>query len=107
MFSGSAGKNRKPPSTPGFLPTKPQVADAQNRGVVDSSLFFTALPEPLDGSMRQISELSSTPPFSRNETAGRSFVTIQCGRNVWNLPHTTGLSGSLSRFSWFGLALVT
>ena len=40
---GSAGKNRNTPSTPRFLPTKPQVADPCNRGLVDTTRFFTAL----------------------------------------------------------------
>lgn len=74
-----------------FSATKSQVADAQSRGLVDRSRFFTALPESLDGSMRQISEPSSTLPFSCKETAGRNVVTIQCGRHVKNLPHTSGL----------------
>lgn len=47
-----------------ILATKPQVADAQNRGLVDRPRFFTALPESFTGSMRLISEPSSTPPFS-------------------------------------------
>lgn len=44
-FSGSAGKNRKPPSTTRFLATKPQVAEAQNRGLVGQSRFYPALLE--------------------------------------------------------------
>lgn len=39
----SAGKNRELPSAHRFLPTKLQVADAQNRGLFDRSRFFTAL----------------------------------------------------------------
>ena len=49
-----------------------------------------------DGSMRQISEPSSTSPFSCEETAGRSVAVIQCGRHVKNLPHTSGLSAHLA-----------
>lgn len=45
VFSGSAGKNRKPPSTTRFLATKPQVAEAQNRDLVGRFRFFPALPE--------------------------------------------------------------
>lgn len=41
---GSAVKNRKHPSTHRFLPTKLQVADAQNKGLFDRSRFFTAPP---------------------------------------------------------------
>ena len=44
-----------------------------------------------DGSMRQISEPSSTSPFSCKETAGRSVAVIQCGRHVMYLPDTSGL----------------
>lgn len=36
----SVGKNRKPPSTTRFLATKPQVAEAQTRGLVGGSRFF-------------------------------------------------------------------
>lgn len=96
VYFGSAGKNRKPPSTTGYLLTKPQVADAQNWGLVCRSRFFTALPETLDGSMRQISEPSSTLPFSSKEIAGRNVITIQCGRHVKNLPHTSGLGAHLA-----------
>lgn len=59
------------------------------------------------GSAGKKSETSEHNPIFCNKTAGRSVVAIRRGRHVWNLPHTTGLSGSLSRFSWFGLALVT
>ena len=38
-FSGSAGKNRNLPSTAGFLPTKPQVTDGQNRCLVGNPPF--------------------------------------------------------------------
>ena len=43
---------------------------------------FPALPESTDGSMRQILKPSSTPPFLRKETAGRSVVAFRCGRHV-------------------------
>ena len=93
---GSAGKNRNSPSTTRFSATKLQVADAQNRGLVDRPQFFTALPESLDGSMRQISGLSSTSPSSCKETAGRSVAAIWCGWHVKNLPHTSGLGAHLA-----------
>lgn len=70
------GENRKPPCTPGFLPTKPQVAGAQNRGLDGRSRFYPALPKVPAGSMRQIPEPSSTPSFSCKETTGRNVVTI-------------------------------
>lgn len=73
-----------------ILATKPQVADAQNRGLVDRARFFTALLESPHGSMRQIPETPSTPPFSRGETAGRGVVASRCARQVLNLPHTSG-----------------
>ena len=82
VFSGSAGKNRKPPSTTRFLATKPQVAEAQNRGLVGRSRFFPALTEPLVGSMRQIPEPTSTPPFSCKETAGIGVAVSRCARHV-------------------------
>lgn len=87
--SGSAGKNRKPLSTTRFLATKPQVAEVQNRGLVGRSRFYPALPESQHGSMRQILGLSSTPAFSRKETAGRSVAAFRCARHVSNLPHTS------------------
>ena len=90
--SGSAVKNRKPPSTTRFFETKPHVAEVQNRGLVGSSSIFPALPELPYGSMRQIPERPSTPPFSRKETAGRSVAAFRCGRQFDNLPHTSGLS---------------
>ena len=34
------------------------------------------------GSLKQIPEPSSTLPFSRKETAGRSVVAFWCGRHV-------------------------
>lgn len=37
--SGSAGKNRKPPSATQSLPAKPQVAEVRNRGLVGRSRF--------------------------------------------------------------------
>lgn len=55
-------------------------------------LVFPALPESPHGSMRQIPEPPSTPPFSRKETAGRSVAAFRCGRQFDNLPHTSGLS---------------
>ena len=81
-FSGSAGKNRKPLSTTRFSATKPQVAEAQSWGLVGRSRFYPALPESLRGSMRQISELPSTPPFSRRETAGKGVAASRCARHV-------------------------
>lgn len=93
-FSGSAGKNRKPPSATRFFPTKPQVAEGQNWGLVPRSRFFSALPNAPAGSMRQILESPSTPPFSGKEATGRSVAAIQCVRHVWNLPHISGFSTS-------------
>ena len=58
---GSAGKNRKPPSATRFSVTNPQVANAQNRGLVCRSWFFTALPETPDESMRQSLDMPTTP----------------------------------------------
>lgn len=76
------GKNRKPPSATRFLATKPQIAEAQNRGLVGRSRIFTALPEAHDGSMRQIPEPTSTPPFSRRETAGKGVAASRCALHV-------------------------
>ncbi len=90
VFSGSAGKNRKSPSATRFSATKPQVAEAQNRGLVGRSRFYPALPESPVGSMRQIPEPTSTPPFLRRETAGRGVAASRCARQVLNLPHTSG-----------------
>ena len=42
------------------------------------------------GSMRQIPEPTSTPPFLRRETAGRGVAASRCARQVLNLPHTSG-----------------
>ena len=89
-YFGSAGKNRKPPSTIRFLATKPQVSEAQNRGLVGRSQIFTALPEPPAGSTRQIPEPTSTPAFSHRETAGRGVEDSRCARQVLDLPHTSG-----------------
>lgn len=89
-FSGSAGKNRKSPSITRFSATKPQVAEAQNRGLVGRSRFYPALPELPHGSMRQIPEPTSTPPFSHRETAGKGVAASRCARQVLNLPHTSG-----------------
>ena len=49
-FSGSAGKIRNLPSTAGFPPTKPQVADGQSSCLVGNPPFFPALPkfDPID-----------------------------------------------------------
>lgn len=44
-FSGSAGKNRNSSSATRFSATKPQVAEAQNRGLVGQSRFYPALLE--------------------------------------------------------------
>ncbi len=89
-FSGSAGKNRKSPSITRYLATKPQVAETQNRGLVGRSRFYPALLESPHGSMRQIPEPPSTPPFSHREAAGRGVVVSRCARQVLNLPHTSG-----------------
>lgn len=62
-FSGSAGKNRKPPSTTRFLATKPQVVEVLNKGLVSRSRIFTALPESLHGSMPQIPNQRAYRPF--------------------------------------------
>lgn len=93
-YFGSAGKNRNLPSATRFSATKPQVSGAQNRGLAGNALIFSALPELPDGSMRQIPESPNTPPFLGKEAAGSSVVAIQCGRHVWNLPHTSGFSTS-------------
>lgn len=61
-------------------------------GVWFPDLAFSALPKAPAGSMRQIPESSNTPPFSGKEAACRSVAAIQCGRHVWNLPHTSGFS---------------
>lgn len=96
-YSGSAGKNRKSPSTIGFSATKPQVAETQNRGLVGRSRFFPALPEPPVGSMRQIPEPMSTPPFSRRETAGRGVAASRCALHILNLQHTSGFDSVAGR----------
>ena len=90
VFSGSAGKNRKSLSITRYLATKPQVASIQNRGLVGRSRFYPALPESSSRSMRQIPEPTSTPPFSRRETAGRGVAAYRCARHILNLPHTSG-----------------
>lgn len=59
------------------------------QGLVGSSRFFTALSELPAGSMRQILESSSTPPFLRKENAGRSVVAFRCAWHVLNLPLTS------------------
>ena len=51
--------------------------------------FYPALLESPHGSMRQIPELMSTPPFSRRETAGIGVAASRCARQVLNLPHTS------------------
>ena len=89
LISGSAGKNRILPSTTRFLPTKPQVAEVYNPGLVGRSRLFPALPESQNGSMRQIPRPPTTPPFSLKETAGRSVIAFQCGQCAWDLPHTS------------------
>ena len=81
-FSGSAGKNRKPPSATRFLATKPQVVEVLNKGLVGRPRIFTALPEPPAGSMRQNPEPTSTLSFSRRETAGRGVAVSRCARHV-------------------------
>lgn len=68
---GSAGKNRNLPSTTGFFATKPQVVEVLNKSLVCRSRFYPALLEPPVGSMRQIPEPTSMPPFSRRETTGK------------------------------------
>lgn len=93
-YFGSAGKNRNLPSATRFSATKPQVSGAQNRGLAGNALIFTALPELPDGSVRQILEPSSIPPFSGKEAAGRGVAAIQCVRHVWNLPLISGFSTS-------------
>lgn len=93
-YFGNAGKNRNLPSATRFSATKPQVSVAQNRGLAGNALIFPALPELPDGSMRQILEPSSMPPFSGKEAAGRGVAAIQCVRHVWNLPLTSGFSTS-------------
>ena len=85
---GKIGNRRAQP----FFATKPQVAEAQNRGLVGRPRFFPTLLETLYGSMRQIPETLSTLPFSSKETAGRSVAAFRCGRQVQNLPHTSELT---------------
>lgn len=53
---------------------------------------FPALPEPPVGSMRQIPEPMSTPPFSRRETAGRGVAASRCALHILNLQHTSGFA---------------
>lgn len=93
-YFGSAGKNRNLPSATRFSATKPQVSGAQNRSLAGNALIFPALPDAPAGSMRQIPESPSTPPFSGKEAAGRSVAAIQCVRHVWNLPRISGFSTS-------------
>ena len=59
------------------------------RRLVGRSRVFPALPESQNGSMRQIPEPPSTPPFSRKETAGRCVTAFPYGRQVPDLPHTS------------------
>ena len=82
LISGSAGKNRILPSTTRFLPTKPQVAEVYNPGLVGRSRLFPALPESQNVSMRQIPKPQSTTPFSHKETAGRGVAASRCARHV-------------------------
>ena len=89
-FSGSAGKKSETSEHNPILASKPQVAEAQNWGLVGRSRFYPALPESSSGSMRQISESSSTPPISGKETAGRGVAAFRCARHILNLPHTSG-----------------
>ena len=72
-----------------------QVTGAQNRSLVGRSLIFPALSELPVGSMRQILEPPSTPPFSGKETAGRRIDASSRGRSVLILPHTSVLRTSL------------
>ena len=58
------------------------------------------------GSAGKNSKTSEHTPIFANKTAGRSVVYIRCDQHSGNMPHTSGLSGSLRRFSWFGRALV-
>lgn len=87
--------NRKPPSTTRISATKPQVAKAQNRGLVGRSQFYPALPNSQNGSMRQIAEPPTILPFLRKETAGRGVGMLKRGQQVWNLPHTSGYDSSI------------
>lgn len=79
------------------------------KGLTGIGLFLTdpIVMRPCDGMCGLVRGNRRTLPDFPNKTAGRSVVAIRRGRHVWNLPHTSGLSGSLSRFSWFGRALVT
>ena len=72
-----------------------QVTKAQNRGLVDKSQFYPALPKSQNGSMRQIAEPPNTPRFSCKETAGRSVGMFKRGRQVGNLPHTSRYDPSI------------
>ena len=76
------GKNRKPLSITRFSETKPQVVEVQDWSLVGRSRFYPALPESSHRSMRQISEPTSTQPFSRRETAGRGVAASLCARYV-------------------------
>ena len=60
------------------------------QGTGQSILVFPALPETVDGSMRQIPESPSTPLFSCKVTSGGSVVAFRCGRHAGILPHTSG-----------------
>lgn len=50
---------------------------------------FHRISELPAGSMRQILESSSTPPFLRKENAGRSVVAFRCAWQVLDLPLTS------------------
>ena len=48
-------------------------------------------------SMRQIPELTSTPPFSGKETAGRAVAVFRRARHFLNLPHTSDFVSAAER----------
>lgn len=106
VFSGSAGKNRKPPSTTLFSATKPQVAEVYNRGLVGRSWFYPALLESPHESMRHYRNPRAHRTFSCKETAGRGEAASRCARQVLNLPHTSDYwrfqSGFLMAYIGFG-----
>jgi hypothetical protein len=72
-----------------FLPTKPQVARVQNRGLVGRPHFFTALPSSPVDNMRQPLESPSTTAFPHKVSAGRSIAAFRSARHARDLPHTS------------------
>lgn len=86
---GSAGKIETCRAHSVFLPTKPQVARVQNRGLVGRPHFFTALPSSPVDNMRQPLESPSTTAFPHKVSAGRSIAAFRSARHARDLPHTS------------------